>query len=173
MARMLGALTVWGSRMHTPTRTMAGADGRPVDLVAAAVAGAQPQVITPARWPQRPAGIAYGGDYNPEQWPEEVWAEDVRLMREAGVNFVSVGIFSWVLLEPEEGRFEFGWLDRVLDLLHEADISVDLATPTMAPPAWFIHRYPESRPVTREGHVEQVRVTRSLDPGFSLKVVVP
>jgi beta-galactosidase len=139
--------------MHTPTPTMAGADGHPVDLVAAAVTGAQPQVVAPARWPQRPAGIAYGGDYNPEQWPEEVWAEDVRLMREAGVNFVSVGIHSWVLLEPEEGRYEFGWLDRLLDLLHEADIAVDLATPTIAPPAWFIHRYPESRPVTREGHV--------------------
>ena len=50
-------------------------------------------------------------------------------MREAGVNLVSVGMFSWALLEPEEGRFEFGWLDRVLDLLHEAGIGVDLATP--------------------------------------------
>ena len=64
--------------------------------------------------------IAYGGDYNPEQWPEEVWAEDVALMREAGVNLVSVGIFSWALLEPAEGAFDFGWLDRVLDLLHGA-----------------------------------------------------
>jgi beta-galactosidase len=98
-------------------------------------------------------GIAYGGDYNPEQWPEEVWSEDVRLMREAGVNLVSVGIFSWVLLEPEEGRFDFGWLDRVLDLLQRAGIAVDLATPTAAPPAWFTRRYPGTRPVTREGHV--------------------
>jgi beta-galactosidase len=136
-------------QMHTPTSTVAGADGRKVGLVG----GAQPQVITPVRWPRRPAGIAYGGDYNPEHWPEEVWTEDVRLMREAGVNFVSVGIFSWVLLEPTEGSYEFGWLDRVLDLLHAADIAVDLATPTMAPPAWFTHRYPQSRPVTREGHV--------------------
>ena len=62
--------------------------------------------------------LAFGGDYNPEQWPEEVWLEDVALMREAGVNLVSVGIFSWALLEPAEGRYEFGWLDRVLDLLH-------------------------------------------------------
>ena len=57
--------------------------------------------------------IAFGGDYNPEQWPEEVWKHDVALMKEAGVNLVSVGIFSWALLEPEEGRYEFAWLDRM------------------------------------------------------------
>ena len=61
-------------------------------------------------------GLAFGGDDNPEQWPELVWAEDVELMQAAGVNLVSVGIFSWALLEPVPGRFEFGWLDRVLDL---------------------------------------------------------
>src|SRR5262245_10597348 len=107
----------------------------------------------PGGWPLGLAGIAYGGDYNPEQWPEDVWVEDVRLMREAGVNLVSVGIFSWALLEPAEGRFDFGWLDRVLDLLHGAGVAVDLATPTAAPPPWFTRRHPASRPVTREGHV--------------------
>lgn len=99
------------------------------------------------------SGIAYGGDYNPEQWPEEVWSEDVRLMREAGVNLVSVGIFSWALLETAEGHVDADWLDRVLDQLHGAGIAVDLATPTAAPPAWLTRRHPEIRPVTREGHV--------------------
>ncbi|MFM9563470.1 beta-galactosidase, partial [Streptomyces turgidiscabies] len=56
--------------------------------------------------PLRLPGIVYGGDYNPEQWPEEVWAEDMRLMREAGVTMVSVGIFSWALLEPAEGVYD-------------------------------------------------------------------
>ncbi|WP_329071608.1 beta-galactosidase [Streptomyces sp. NBC_01429] len=96
-------------------------------------------------------GLAFGGDYNPEQWPESVWQEDVRLMREAGVNLVSVGIFSWAMLEPEPGRYEFGWLDRVLDLLHEHGIRVDLGTPTVAPPAWFYRAHPEALPVSREG----------------------
>ncbi|MFJ1787048.1 beta-galactosidase [Streptomyces anulatus] len=96
-------------------------------------------------------GLAFGGDYNPEQWPEAVWQEDVRLMREAGVNLVSVGIFSWALLEPEPGRYDFGWLDRVLDLLHENGIRADLATPTVAPPAWFYRAHPDALPVTREG----------------------
>ena len=95
--------------------------------------------------------IAYGGDYNPEQWPEEVWADDVRLMREAGVNLVSVGVFAWSKLEPTPGRYDFGWLDRSLDLLHSAGIAVDLATPTAAPPPWFLRHHPEAAPVTREG----------------------
>jgi beta-galactosidase len=73
-------------------------------------------------WPIALDQLAYGGDYNPEQWPEATWREDVRLMREAGVNLVSVGIFSWALLEPEPGSFDFEWLDRVLDLLHEGGV---------------------------------------------------
>ncbi|MER6223052.1 beta-galactosidase [Streptomyces sp. 900105755] len=95
--------------------------------------------------------LAFGGDYNPEQWPESVWQEDVRLMREAGVTMVSVGIFSWALLEPAPGEYDFGWLDRVLDLLHENGIRVDLGTPTVAPPAWFYRAHPEALPVTAEG----------------------
>ncbi|MCT9079449.1 beta-galactosidase [Streptomyces fulvoviolaceus] len=96
-------------------------------------------------------GIAYGGDYNPEQWPEEVWAEDVRLMREAGVNMVSVGIFSWALLEPSEGVYDFSRMDRILELLHENGIAADLATPTAAPPAWFFRKHPDALPVDKDG----------------------
>ncbi|MFD4555390.1 beta-galactosidase [Streptomyces sp. NPDC058469] len=99
----------------------------------------------------RVPGIAYGGDYNPEQWPEEVWAEDMRLMREAGVTMVNVGIFSWALLEPSEGVYDFARMDRVLDLLHANGIAADLATPTAAPPAWFFRAYPEALPVDRDG----------------------
>ncbi|MEV7978228.1 beta-galactosidase [Streptomyces sp. NPDC086519] len=95
--------------------------------------------------------LAFGGDYNPEQWPEDVWHEDVRLMREAGVTMVSVGIFSWALLEPAPGEYDFGWLDRVLGLLHDNGIRVDLGTPTVAPPAWFYRAHPEALPVTAEG----------------------
>ncbi|WP_086804047.1 beta-galactosidase [Streptomyces caniscabiei] len=96
-------------------------------------------------------GIAYGGDYNPEQWPEEVWAEDMRLMREAGVTMVSVGIFSWALLEPAEGVHDFARMDRMLDLLHANGIAADLATPTAAPPAWFFVKHPEALPVDKDG----------------------
>ena len=105
--------------------------------------------MTEFGWPT--GGIAYGGDYNPEQWPRHVWDEDVALMREAGVNLVSVGIFSWALLEPREGEYDFGWLDDVLDLLHRNGIAVDLGTPTAAPPAWFYDAYPRARVVTRDG----------------------
>ncbi|MGW5614050.1 beta-galactosidase [Streptomyces sp. NPDC003877] len=95
--------------------------------------------------------LAFGGDYNPEQWPESVWQEDVRLMREAGVTMVSVGIFSWALLEPSPGTYDFGWLDRLLDRLHEHGVRVDLGTPTVVPPVWFYRAHPEALPVTAEG----------------------
>ncbi|MGI5158462.1 beta-galactosidase [Microbispora sp. CA-102843] len=99
----------------------------------------------------RVGGLAYGGDYNPEQWDPAVWREDVRLMREAGVNLVSLGVFAWASLEPEPGKYEFGWLDEVMDLLHENGVAVNLATPTAAPPAWLTHRHPEVLPVMADG----------------------
>lgn len=95
--------------------------------------------------------IWYGGDYNPEQWPEDVWVEDMRLMREAGVNLVSLGIFAWAMLERREGQFDFEWLDRVMDHLDAAGIKVDLATATASPPPWLTHSYPEVLPVTKSG----------------------
>lgn len=108
-----------------------------------------PQATT--TWLPGRADLRYGGDYNPEQWPREVWLEDIALMKQAGVNLVSVGIFSWALLEPREGEYDFGFLDDLLGLLHDADIDVDLATPTTVPPAWFWKAYPDSHPVTRDG----------------------
>ncbi|MDX6315408.1 MAG: beta-galactosidase [Streptomyces sp.] len=97
--------------------------------------------------------ILYGGDYNPEQWPEEVWAEDVRLMKEAGVNSVTLGVFSWAKLEPRPGARDFGWLDRLMDLMHEAGIGVVLATPTASPPPWMGSRHPETLPRREDGSV--------------------
>ncbi|MBZ9645752.1 beta-galactosidase [Streptomyces sp. PSKA30] len=105
----------------------------------------------PETTPRGLTRLAFGGDYNPEQWPETVWQEDVRLMREAGVSMVSVGIFSWALLEPEPEVYDFGWLDRLLDLLHENGIRVDLGTPTVVPPVWFYRAHPEALPVTADG----------------------
>jgi beta-galactosidase len=121
-------------------------------------------VSSTGRWPARLRTLAYGGDYNPEQWPEAVWEEDLRLMREAGVTMVTVGVFSWALLEPAEGSYEFGWLDRVLDGLHETGILVDLATPTAAPPPWFSRAYPSSLPVTRDGQVLGIGARESFCP---------
>jgi beta-galactosidase len=102
-------------------------------------------------------GLAYGSDYNPEQWPESTWAEDVRLMAEAGVSLVTVGVFSWARLQPAPGELTAGWLDKVLDLLAGSGIRVDLATATASPPAWLVAAHPEILPVTADG--------RRLSPG--------
>ncbi|MDT0402284.1 beta-galactosidase [Streptomyces edwardsiae] len=98
--------------------------------------------------------LLYGGDYNPEQWSEEVWAEDARLMVGAGVNSVTLGVFSWAKLEPRPGERDFGWLDRVMDLMHDHGIGVVLATPTASPPPWMGHLHPDTLPRDAEGRTE-------------------
>ncbi|SNY62824.1 beta-galactosidase [Paractinoplanes atraurantiacus] len=95
--------------------------------------------------------IWYGGDYNPEQWPREVWDEDASLMRTAGVNLATVGVFSWSRLEPRDGEFDFEWLDVVLEKLHAAGVRADLATATASPPPWLTLKHPEILPVTASG----------------------
>jgi beta-galactosidase len=100
---------------------------------------------------QRLGGLAYGADYNPEQWDESTWAEDMKLMAEAGVNLVSVGIFGWAALQPGPSRFEWGWLDRVLDMLSGAGVSACLATATASPPPWLVREHPEILPVDEDG----------------------
>jgi beta-galactosidase len=95
--------------------------------------------------------IWYGGDYNPEQWPREIWDEDVSLMNRAGISLATVGVFSWARIEPRPGEYDFGWLDEILDLLHAHGVRVDLATATASPPPWLAARHPETLPVTEEG----------------------
>ena len=95
--------------------------------------------------------LLYGGDYNPEQWPEATWEDDVRLMKDAGVNLVTLGVFSWARLEPTPGNFDFGWFDRIFGLLEANGIFVDLATATASPPPWLARLHPESLPMTKEG----------------------
>lgn len=108
--------------------------------------------------------ITYGGDYNPEQWPEHVWHEDARLMQQAGVNLVSLGIFAWARLEPQPDVYDFGWLDTVMDVLYEHGVCVNLGTGTPAPPPWFSKLHPESLPVTAEGIVLAPGTRRHYSP---------
>ncbi|MEU6846966.1 beta-galactosidase [Streptomyces sp. NPDC046716] len=113
-------------------------------------------VPTPSRFPYAKGSdgtrrLGYGADYNPEQWPREVWDEDVRLMREAGVNIVSLAIFSWARLQPTADTWDFGWLDEIMDLLHAHGVGVDLATATASPPPWLTTAHPEILPVTATG----------------------
>ena len=95
--------------------------------------------------------VWFGGDYNPEQWPAQVWAEDVALMRSAGVTLVTVGVFAWARLEPRPGEYDLGWLERVIELLHGGGIAVDLATATASPPPWMARLDPVSLPQLADG----------------------
>ena len=109
--------------------------------------------MTSARWPLGLDALGFGGDYNPEQWPDEVRVEDVALMREAGVNLVSLAIFSWATIEPVEGRYDWSWLDTTMDRLHAGGVRVALATMTASPPPWLAATHPEILPVLADGTV--------------------
>ncbi|MEI6602862.1 MAG: beta-galactosidase [Clostridia bacterium] len=93
----------------------------------------------------------YGGDYNPDQWPEETWDEDIRLLKLAHVNVVTLPVFSWAKLQPSEEVYDFDWLDKIINKLYQAGIYVCLATPTAAHPAWMAKRYPDTLPVDEYG----------------------
>ncbi len=97
--------------------------------------------------------IIHGGDYNPDQWIKtpEIWDEDMRLMKLAHVNSATINIFSWSLIEPEEGVYNFEWLDTMMDKLHANGISVILATPSGARPPWLAQKYPEVLRVEENG----------------------
>ncbi len=100
-----------------------------------------------------PLRLLHGGDYNPDQWLDhpEILEEDVELMKKAHVNCVSLGIFAWSRLEPEEGRFDFDWLQKIMDNLYANGIYTILATPTGAMPRWLTDNYPEANKVTALG----------------------
>ena len=98
-------------------------------------------------------GLLYGADYNPDQWIDhpEVLEEDIRLMQRVGATSASVGIFAWTALEPEEGRFDFHWLDTTFDRFAKAGLLIFLATPSGSKPIWMSEKYPEIRRVGRDG----------------------
>lgn len=87
--------------------------------------------------------VLYGGDYNPEQWPEEVWEEDMRLFKLAGIDIVTLNVFSWASLQPSEDIYDFSRLDKIMDLVEKNGLKVCLATSTGAHPAWMAKRHPD------------------------------
>ncbi|WP_396668723.1 beta-galactosidase [Microbacterium sp. R86528] len=96
-------------------------------------------------------GIAFGCDYNPEQWDPETWDEDIALMGDAGVDLVAINIFGWSHVEPRAGDFDFARLDDVIGRLHAAGIRVNLGTGTASPPAWLTTAHPEILPMAADG----------------------
>jgi len=103
---------------------------------------------------QRPS-LYLGTAWYPEQWPESRWEADLTLMQNAGIRFVRLGEFSWSTLEPEEGQFAFGWLDRAIEQAAHHGIDTVLGTPTAAPPAWLTQKYPETLRVRDDGRRDE------------------
>ena len=122
----------------------------------------------PFAWPklltENGRGIAFGGDYNPDQWPEEIWDDDIRLMEKAGVNTVALAIFSWDRIQPQENRWDFGWLDRIIDKLGKAGIATDLASATATAPLWLYEKHPEVLPCDKFGHPVNAGSRQSWSP---------
>ena len=89
--------------------------------------------------------MLHGGDYNPDQWLDrpDILEEDIRLMHEAHVNCITLAIFSWARLEPREGEYDFEWLDKIVERLHNGGIKIILATPSAARPAWMAQHHEE------------------------------
>ncbi len=96
-------------------------------------------------------GLLLGVDYYPDQTPEKLWEEDARMMAEAGLTNVRLAEFAWSLMEPSEGKFEFGWLKKSVEILHKHGIEVILGTPSAAPPPWLSEKYPEILLVNKDG----------------------
>jgi beta-galactosidase len=101
--------------------------------------------------------------YYPEQWPEQLWPEDLARMRALGISLVRIGEFAWSRLEPEPGRWDFGWLERVLDQCAAAGLQVVLGTPTATPPQWLVEAHPEILPVDRAGRTRGFGSRRHYD----------
>lgn len=95
--------------------------------------------------------ILYGGDYNPDQWDNETVKEDMTFFKLSNINVVTLPVFSWALLQPNEETYNFGWLDEILDTLLKHNINVCLATSTAAQPAWMSKKYPDMLPVDFNG----------------------
>lgn len=95
--------------------------------------------------------IAYGGDYNPEQWGEEIWEEDMALFHEAGIDIVTLNVFSWAALQKSETEYDFARLDRIMEMVRDNGLKVCMATSTGAHPAWMAKKYPDILRVDYEG----------------------
>lgn len=99
--------------------------------------------------------LQFGVAYYPEHWSEERWAEDIRLMKEAGVTVARMAEFAWSTMEPSPGKFDFDWLEKAIKMLAEAGIVTVLGTPTAAPPAWLAQAHPETLATEESGHIAQ------------------
>ena len=120
---------------------------------------------SPAPTITAPGGrFVFGGDWNPEQWDESTWADDIAKLERAGINEATINVFSWALIQPDESRYDFAMLDRIVDLLVAHDFGFVLATSTGALPAWIAQRYPDATRTDYEGRRHRFGVRHNACP---------
>jgi beta-galactosidase len=108
--------------------------------------------------------MRFGVCYYPEHWPEARWAEDARWLNAIGISIVRMAEFAWSRMEPEEARFDFGWLDRAVELFAREGFQIVLGTPTAAPPVWLSKNYPSTLPVDEQGRRRNIGGRRHYCP---------
>lgn len=108
--------------------------------------------------------MLFGGDYNPEQWPEEIWLEDMQILKQAAINSATINVFSWALLQPSENEYDFTMLDKIVAILEKNHYQIILATATAALPGWMARRYPDVNRTDFNGQVHKFGVRHNACP---------
>ena len=106
--------------------------------------------------------ILYGGDYNPNQWPEEVWKEDMRIFKDARINSATINVFSWAKIQPSEHEYNFAELDKIVEMLSEENYDIVFATSTAALPGWMVRKYPEVMSTDYEGRQHRITIRHTI-----------
>ncbi len=102
-------------------------------------------------WNDKLPKIPFGGDYNPEQWSPEIWNEDMELFKKAGIDTVTINVFSWASIQPSENEYDFDRLDKIVKLVTDNNMNIIMATSTGAHPAWMAKRHPDILRVDYKG----------------------
>src|SRR5438132_2572382 len=115
-------------------------------MLLAAVAFAQP-----AKWFPPEQMMTIGVYYYPEAWPEDQWERDIANIKKMGFEYIHVAEFAWAVMEPEEGRFDFTWLDKTVELAKKHGLKVVMCTPSATPPVWLSRKHPEILMIRADG----------------------
>src|ERR1700690_1247731 len=121
-------------------------------ILLAAAGMAQPNASQINQWFPPEQLMTIGVYYYPEAWPESQWERDIANIRKLGFEYIHLAEFAWAFMEPTEGNYQFGWLDKVIGIAQRDGLKVVLCTPSATPPAWLARAHPEILMIDADGH---------------------